>query len=244
MKYNAKKVKRETINTEQKATRTLFISGIKDVEENNEIMNYIKSNTSVKESYTIQNNNSLLFVLFYDIRESERMMEDLNNMGKNVIFTVSKYEIPREVDRCDWNKNQSTILLVSRGLDTPLGEPELKVLFSEFGDIKCIREYKPFQRFLEFYDSRCTKKAFDKLHDKSYKNGTILIRFVWDMTSKQRWDIINDTDLILKSLSIPLTTETDNSAVGHGRNKIYEKNVFLRALDDFIVDNLDEIENF
>lgn len=236
---NVKRLKRDD-RSDTKSTRTLLISGIKDKEENERIRSLVGSSGAVKEIYTIQESASILFAIMYDIRGAEGLFKILKSQGKNVIYTVSKYEIPREVDRCDETKNQGTLLLVSRDLDAPFTEEEVRKLFEEFGDIKCVREYKAFQRFIEFYDSRSAVSAFKKLHEKEYKKGTIIIRFVWDMTNKQRWAMIAETDSILKGLSLGDKKESEKDT--DGRRKIYEKNALLKALDDFIVRNLDKLE--
>lgn len=236
---NVKRLKRED-RTDTRSTRTLLVSGIRDKEENELIRNLIGRTGSVKEIYTIQDSHAILFAIMYDIREAEKLFKTLKSQGKNLVYTVSKYEIPREVDRCDDTKNQGTLLLVSRDLDVPFTEDEVHKLFEEFGDIKCIREYKSFQRFIEFYDSRSAVAAYKRLHEKEYGKGTIIIRFVWDMTNKQRWAMIGETDRILKSLALENKKSTEKGA--DMNRKIYEKNVILKSLDDFIVRNLDKLE--
>ena len=233
----AKRLKKDD-NADHKPTRTLLVSKIGSQEENSKIREEVLRHGDVREMYTIQDSFSVLFVMMYDIRASEKVFNVLKAQEKNVTYTISKYEIPREVDRCDESKNQGTLLLVSRDLEEPLSDQMVREMFQEFGDIKCIREYKTFQRFIEFYDSRSAIAAHKKLHEKAYGKGVIIIRFVWDISNKQRWSMIAETDSILKNLDIGDTSEHAVS----GNKKIYDKNFFLKVLDDFIVENLDRIE--
>lgn len=238
---NVKRLKKEA-SPELKPTRTLLVSGIKTQEENEQIRAFISKQGEVKEMYTIQDSVHVLFAIMYDIRDSEKALNGLRAQGKSVTYTVSKYEIPREVDRCDETKNQGTLLLVSRDLDAPFTEEEVRKMFEGFGTLKCIREYKTFQRFIEFYDSRSAVAAQKKLHETAYGKGTIIIRFVWDTTTKQRWAMINNTDAILKAADLDNRSMLRRDA--DASKKIYEKNEFLRALDDFIINNLDKIEKY
>lgn len=234
---SVKRLKKDD-TAETKPTRTLLVSKIKNEEENTQIRESVAKAGSVREIYTIRDSVSILFVIMHDTRECEKAFGMLKSQGKCVTYTVSKYEIPREIDRCDESKNQGTLLLVSRDLEAPFTDDEVYKLFEEFGDVKCVREYKTFQRFIEFYDSRCAVAAYKKLHEKPYGKGTTIIRFVWDMTSKQRWAMIANTDAILKSAEIE-----DKDIPGRASDKnIYDKNFFLKALDDFIVENLDKLE--
>ena len=230
-----KRFKKDEQSLDVKVTRTILISKIKDEEERNKIKEFINNSAQVKEFYTIQDSSHLLFAVFYDSRESEKVYKELIKMEKNVIFTVSKYEIPKEGDRCDETKNQGTILLVSRDLNTPFVESEIRELFAEFGDLKAVRDYKPYQKFIEFYDTRGCIASHKKLHEKEHNGGTILIRYIWDMSPQQRWNYIEATDSILKTMDF-------KNVQPPAPPKIYEKNIFLKALDDFIVENLDNIE--
>lgn len=65
---------------------------------------------------------------------------------------------------------------------------EIQTLFSQFGDVKCVRDFKTHvnQKFVEFYDSRACVSSYDQLLNTQFKNGTIDLRFVWDYPARLR----------------------------------------------------------
>ncbi|KCZ75073.1 hypothetical protein H311_03955 [Anncaliia algerae PRA109] len=228
------------------STRTLFIGKIASQEENTELRKYLQSTDDVFEIYSFNETlYNVLFVIFFDLRTSERVYEDLKEQGKFVLYTISKYEIPRNGDRCDENKNQGTLLVMGRDLNEPLQEEELLALFQTHGKIRSVRDFKPFQKYLEFYDTRDTVKAFKSIDTTKYKNGYLSLKFFWDIPINTRWEMIKEVDNALKEMPI-LKEESDIKKEENGEkaSKIYEKNVFLKAFDDFIVENLSHIEKW
>lgn len=222
-------------------TRTLLISGLNGKTHTENILENLKAYGQIKETYTIQSCPNICFVIFYDLRSSEKAFEDLKEKGMSVIYTVSKYEIPRDIDRCDELKNQGTVLVITRDLDKPLSSDDIKELFKDVGEIKQIREYKTFQKFVEFYDTRAAVNAVKKHNETACGKGILSIRFIWDVSVQQRWQMIAQTDEILKAQNIKNSSE-EKDTKKTSQTKIYKKSLFLKVLDDFIVENLDLFE--
>ncbi|KAM0687979.1 hypothetical protein COBT_000770 [Conglomerata obtusa] len=225
-------------------TRTVLVTNISSIDDNILIKEKLAEYGAIRESYTIQENKSILFAIFYDLRQAIKAKNEMNDMkiGESNIkthFTISKYEIPKEGDLCDETRNQGTLLVISRNLDVPLTNEELSELFEPFGDIKEIREYRTFQKFIEFWDTRNTVRVYNEFGERKYKSGVLMLRYLWDTTRKMRWDLIKITDNILEGnnqeiLKIPVKAVKDH--------RIKEKNIYARAMDDFIIENLDEIQ--
>lgn len=227
-------------------TRTLLITNIKTQEDMVLLKQRCADIGDVRETYSLPDNSLCLFVIFYDLRHAIKAKSELDKatIGSsivNVYFTASKYEIPKEGDLCDDERNQGTLLMVSRNLDAPLTNEEITELFSPFGDIKEIREYRTFQKFIEFWDTRNTVKAYTEFGEKKFKTGSLMLRYLWDTTKKMRWGLIRNTDMVLEGLK----GNTDIREIKEVKqNKKHEKNVFARAMDDFLVEKIDEIRNF
>ncbi|EJW02193.1 hypothetical protein EDEG_03369 [Edhazardia aedis USNM 41457] len=228
-------------------TRTLLITNISE-EDQPQLKEALAELGDIRETYTIAGRN-ILFVIFYDVRAAMQAKASMNNkqIGQSTIkinYTVSKYEIPKENDICDETKNQGTLLLVSRDLQTPLTEKEIVAILGSYGEIKEIREYKAFQKFVEFYDTRCAVKAYNDFGERAYKNGTLMLRYLWDMSKKKRWEFVKETDDILEGL----IESTPNNDSGEEVSKIRkiavvpkDKHYIVKAFDDFIADNIDTI---
>ncbi|TBU19512.1 hypothetical protein CWI38_0207p0040 [Hamiltosporidium tvaerminnensis] len=225
---------------EDKSTRTVLITNLENAEQ---IKPFYKD-LPVKEVYTIKENQNILFIIFYDLRNAELFFQRCSTLPFPAvpIYTVSKYEIPRESDKCDEGKNQSTILITNKDNNT-LSEEEVSKMCSIFGEIKAVREYRHNQKFVEFYDSRSALEAFKKINEKN-SNNNLNLRFVWDNSVKARWDYINNTDRVLKSFQ---ENKYKNEIVKRKKLSKEEeitkkKNFYIGLFDDFIIQNINEIE--
>lgn len=228
------------------STRTLFISKISSKEENTKIKEYLQSTGNVHEIYSL--NDSLyevIFVIFYDIMTSEEVYNQLTKEGKEVLYTISKYEIPRNGEKCDETKNQGTILIMGRDLTEILTEDEVAELTEPFGKVRWIRDFKPFQKFVEYDDTRNALKAFKEINDMKYKTGSLAVKLSWDIPVNTRWEMIKEIDSALKQITTLKEEPEQKKEIKEEKiSKIYEKSVFLKALDDFIVENISHIEKW
>lgn len=242
MTHSVKRIKKDE-NQEISSTRTLCIGNISSIEEQQSIKDYLNSLENVFEIYTLNDQiYSVLFVIFYNYKTCEEVFDHFTAQDKVVLYTVSKYEIPRTPDKCDESKNQGTILVMGRDLTEPLAEEDLITLFQTYGKIRCIRDYKPYQKYIEFEDTRHAINAFNSIDGTKYKSGSLLLKFSWDIPVNKRWEMIKEIDTVLKEVASK--KENIEMSPVEKTNKIYEKNIFLKVLDDFIVENLDSIEKW
>ncbi|KAF7682720.1 Protein MEI2-like 2 [Astathelohania contejeani] len=234
---------------EQKVTRTLLITGINPSTNPKLIRSEISKHGAIKETYTSQQNPSILFIIFYDIRESQKVFETFNNtqlLGSNIkmYYTTSRYEVPKEIDKCDETKNQGTIRLVYRtDKDEPISMTEVRHILKPFPHIKAIREKTSTSKFIEFYDTRSTDMAYTQLNNSPYKEGKLGIKYVWDLSNKQRLDIASNTEKILRSCVVEKKKEEIiENAKRRKESSGVKKNFYLKMLDDFIAEHVKEIE--
>lgn len=202
----------------EKKTKTLLIINIQDVSS---FIIQIKQSYDIKEIYNIPNNNSLLFVIFFNIKDSERCHKDLLQKGIKNYFTISKYELPKDQEKCDKGKNQSTLFISPKNL-LDFNEMSLK----QYGEVREVRNANPTTFCVEFFDSRSADKCFD-----DFSSQSIPVKYVWDMSTKTKWDIIKHTDSVISQI-LPLKKK---------KTCLVNKNMFIKEFDDFIAENIDEI---
>nr|CDI56506.1 conserved hypothetical protein [Melanopsichium pennsylvanicum 4] len=146
----------------------------------------------IKTFFDMVNKRGIAFITYYDLRAARDAMLAM----KGAIFGGRPinihYSLPREEDkaqRCDRDKNQGTLFTVLKAGNDDLSDNALHQVFSEFGDLKKIRDY-PGQRnsrFVEYFDSRACQLAHDRLNGQSYLGGQ------WDL--KFAWDVVTDEDM-------------------------------------------------
>lgn len=230
-----------------KLTKTIIVAGLRDEQHHMEVRRRIEERFEVREAYTIQNNHKVLCVIFYDERRAKEAIGYLREKeGLVSHHIISKYEIPRDGERCDETKNQSTLLLVFKNVTSGIDDKELMERMSSFGEVKEIRPVKSFQKCVEFYDSRSAVAAFHGTNEWSYREGTVQARWVWDLSIKTRWEMIKLTDSILKECKLeikPGKREGEDLREEAKRKKTSEtsKNMFLQRFDAFIASNIDLI---
>lgn len=99
------------------------------------------------------------------------------------------YSLPRDEDdpkrKCDREKNQGTIRVVLKDNPAPIREQDLERMFGGFGDIKGMYfsgGNPSIERLVEFFDSRATCQAFDRMQGAPYPSGgRVELFFDWDV---------------------------------------------------------------
>lgn len=231
---------------EEHLTKTVIVHGLNDEEHQNEVRRKIEEWFDVRESYTIQNSHKILCVMFYDERKAAEAVRYLREAGVSSHHTISKYEIPRDAERCDESKNQSTLLYTFKNSTQPVDEDEFLEKVSEYGEVKDVRHVKSVQKCVEFYDARSAAAAFHGMNDTDYGDGIVQTRWVWDLSIKTRWEMIRVTDNTLKECKIdvrPAKREGDEPREEGKRRRVegLARSMFVRKFDAFIAKNIDLI---
>ncbi|RUS31711.1 hypothetical protein BC938DRAFT_477245 [Jimgerdemannia flammicorona] len=160
----------------------------------------------IKNLFDLVDKRGMVFLTYYDIRAAEKAKQemqgsDLAGRKIDVHFSLPKEE--EENQKCDRDKNQGTLFITLRDGKDPLDNDELMKYFSQFGDVKIIREYKGLanalnpnpnaasQRFVEFYDSRACVDAYDATMGLEWHGGTFDVKFAWDQSLKDRHEAFN-----------------------------------------------------
>lgn len=228
------------------ATRTILITGFKNTKEYEE---YVKTKLNmelVAEYYTIPPTN-FLFVVFYDLREAIKCYKEFcgGQSHLKASYTISKYEISKKVDDCSEKNLQSSINFYFKNVEILIDDIFITNLLKKYGKIRELRNCKPNQRTVVFYDIRSAKNAFLALNNSEFDKGVIKCRWVWDLSMGQRSEYLCITDELLQGVNI-LTKKGEVNENKNKRNKLNKihkkKDVITDTFDKLIINNLNIIE--
>lgn len=215
-------------------TRTLVVAGDKATLDN--LYNELKGKSDVREVYRHPINPNALCIIIYDIRVAETMYKELQNNKFNVFYTFSKYEIPLEIDKCDESKNQGSVYITFKN-GRSIDEREFMNYLNEIGEIKEVKVSSGLIKCVEFYDTRCATRTREALNNKTYNGSSVSVRNVWDFNSKTRNEVYQKVEDELRKVVIHETKEIKRKE----KVKKDDKTPFLYLLDEFIMDNIDDI---
>ncbi|KAF9763369.1 Protein MEI2-like 2 [Nosema granulosis] len=215
-----------------KPTRTLVIVG--DSKTLEKIASDLKNKPDVREIYKHQRFTNALVAIFYDIRKAEAVYKDIKSTNTVVYYSISKYEVPQEIDKCDESRNQGTVYITLKN-NRNVNEKEFMKHISSFGEIKEIKLTSGLIKCVEFFDTRSASKIREALNNKSYGNCSVSVRNVWDLNSKTRTELLNRVEQEIQKIEVPDVKKRKIT------NKKTENIPFGDLFDEFIVENLDKI---
>lgn len=194
---------------------------------------------SVAETYPSEDFTAV-FAIFFDLREAIKVVEKYRDDPKvTASHTISKYELPKRGDNCKDKNKQSSINILLKNVNG-VGDNDIEEMAAEYGEIRDIRNPKPLQRTIEYYDRRDAAKAYDALSNKFYMGGIVRCRWVWDLAFVVRNEYLDRT----KEIPLDGYKDDDSEATSkrYKTNDFKQENIFLRIFDECIVENLTEIE--
>jgi hypothetical protein len=227
-------------------SRTVIINGFSNSIELEKYKNAIFNPETMLEQYSVSQSN-LLFILFYDLRESIKFLNNFkkssSNFSLNISFTISKYELPRKNEDCSEKNKQSTVMFEFIGIDMNIADEFVINLLKPYGDIKELKGTSPLLKVIEFYSIKDATKAFNTLNNSPFGAGEIQCRWDWDLLACSRRDYLKITDEFIKSKPTVIVNYSIPEPVK--RFKIDQdgnKNMFIDQFDKFIIENIAEIE--
>lgn len=186
-------------------TRTILVTGFKDINEMKEYTQLVEDLDEVYETYNIPGRLNV-FVTFYDFRKSLKHFQTFRQQKMmphlNFFHTVSRKEIQKGNEEVQCQANQSSMIIYFHDVSTEISDNEIMRLLTQYGEIRDIRLSRPHQKIVEFFDFRDAKRAFQALNNQSYRDGHIVIYYVWDTMMNYKNEIIRRTDAILKALPV------------------------------------------
>ncbi|KAL1924443.1 uncharacterized protein VTP21DRAFT_4097 [Calcarisporiella thermophila] len=179
----------------ERPCRTLFVRNLHLWQDEEEVVNLFSRYGELKDKFNHIKKRGMMFLVYYDLRHAEKAKEELQSYELNGRKLDVHFSLPKQNElesvRCGRDKNQGTLFLTLQDSKEPLDNDELHEFFSQFGDVKVVREYKdsPYQRFIEFYDSRGCNAAYDAVLGREWHGGKLDAKITWDISAKDRAEL-------------------------------------------------------
>ncbi|ORD97173.1 OML2 [Hepatospora eriocheir] len=222
-------------------TRTLLITGL---DNENQVEKFIsmQSQDSILETYRVPK-TCLLFITFFDIRNSIDLLKNLNLLkdqfpNLNIFYTISKNELPSNEDECKEKNNQASVIVQYKNFN--LSSDKIYDLASTCGEIRECRMDKVGQKIYEYFNIKAAKIALNELNLADFEGGNVKTKPVWDIMPNQKATILNRTDQIIKEELDKKQINLNESIKRIKTSK--SKNIFIDQFDEFIINNLSQIE--
>ncbi|GAA5881653.1 hypothetical protein JCM16303_005528 [Sporobolomyces ruberrimus] len=178
---------------EERPGRIIFVRNLKFGVTPEEVREKFAEIGDIKTFFDLVEKRAMAFITYYDARAAMMAKDRLHNALLQGRPMDVHFSLPRDADMaqdCDRDKGQGTLSLVilpfpgariNQALPAPT-ESEVYARFSPFGDLKQVfPSYKrPDMTYIEFFDSRGTCLAYDKVHGSRMAGGIADLRFVWD----------------------------------------------------------------
>ncbi|GAA6046793.1 hypothetical protein JCM3770_005646 [Rhodotorula araucariae] len=179
---------RQRVNRERPC-RTLFVRNLKFGLVPEDVRRPFAEIGDIKTFFDLVEKRAMAFITYYDSRAAMMAKDRMHNfplMGRPMDV---HYSLPRDADlaqTCDREKGQGTLSIVVRngppGVAGAPSDQEIHQRFAPFGDIKLVfpDARRPELKYIEFFDSRATAKAYDSLNGTPMAGGTLELHFEWD----------------------------------------------------------------
>lgn len=218
-------------------TRTLMIGGFSDRDELESFRDTVFDPERMADSYAPQAN--ILFLVFYDPRESAKFFSSFRNSHLKASYTISKYELPRKGEGALEKNMQGSINFVFKDLEVPVEDSFITSFLKQYGEVREVRNSKPSQKTVEFYDIRDARRAFAALNGSPFGAGEIRCMWVWDLPLGERSEHLKLADDFVRRHSGVAKDPNPPKRMRVGNTK---KNPFVSLFDRFIGENILEIE--
>lgn len=170
----------------EKPCRTLFVRNVYYNCTVRELEEVFSRYGTVREVYGMINKRGIAFVSFYDLRHAITAKKQLNQWILNGRRLDVHFSLPRETlepsTKCDQNSNQGTLFIMFDGEITIC---EIRNIFKKYGEIREIIQNSKYIIFLEFFDSRCCRRAVEVMNNFKFGGTLIQCEYAWDKSTKQ-----------------------------------------------------------
>ncbi|KIP11735.1 hypothetical protein PHLGIDRAFT_438814 [Phlebiopsis gigantea 11061_1 CR5-6] len=173
----------------ERPCRTLFIRNIKYETNSEDVRHLFEEHGEIRTFFDLIANRGMVFVTYYDLRAAERARERLQGSEISGRPIDVHYSLPRDDQRgADKDKSQQlqgTLLVTLRSSMSgqPIDDNEVRRKFQQLGDVKEVRPVgeREDQRYVEYYDTRASEEAHDRLRHQGLQDGVMDIVFADDL---------------------------------------------------------------
>lgn len=234
-----------SISNSLEPTRTILITGFTSIEQLDKYKESIFNPDTMMESYTVPQ-SKILFLMFFDLKESVKFYNTFKkqsfNGGLSISYTISKYELPKKNEECTEKNKQSTIIFEFAGMEIKIEDNFIVNFLKQYGEVKDLKGTSPFLKIIEFYSIKDAIKAFKTLNGSPFATGEIQCKWDWDLPSSTRVAYIKLTDEFIKR-SIKTEEITVSDQIKKYKQSESTKNMFVELFDNFIAENIKDIES-
>ncbi|KAI0830801.1 hypothetical protein BC628DRAFT_1486999 [Trametes gibbosa] len=179
----------------ERPCRTLFIRNIKYETNSDDVRRLFEEHGEIKTFFDLIANRGMVFVTYFDLRAAERARDRLQGSEISGRPIDVHYSLPRDdngkgADRQREQELQGTLLVTLRNSPTnqPIDDGEVRRKFQQFGDVKSVRPVadRPDQHYVEFYDTRASEEAHDRLRHQGLQDGVMEIVYAVSGTDDPR----------------------------------------------------------
>lgn len=224
-------------------TRTVLITGFANMESLEKYRDTVFNPETMIENYTAPQ-SKILFLMFYDLRDSVKFFNFFKKQNQSsnlhISFTISKFELPKKNEECSEKNKQSTIIFEFVNMDVKIEDNFIVNFLKQYGEVKELKGTSSFLKVIEFYSIKDAMKAFKALNGSPFATGEIQCKWDWDLTSSTRVSYIKLTDEFIKKSS--QVEESVPEQIKKYKVSGSSKNMFLELFDNFIGENILEIE--
>ncbi|TCD65469.1 hypothetical protein EIP91_002587 [Steccherinum ochraceum] len=180
----------------ERPCRTLFIRNIKASVDSkiaayetnsDDVRRLFEEHGEIRTFFDLISGRGMVFVTYFDLRAAERARERLQGSQITGRPIDVHYSLPRDDHKGDKEKAQQlqgTLLVTLRDSATgqDIDDNEVRRKFQQFGDVKSVRpaNERPDQRYVEFFDTRASDEAHDRLRHQGLQDGVMEIAFAGD----------------------------------------------------------------
>ncbi|KAH9837320.1 uncharacterized protein C8Q71DRAFT_595977 [Rhodofomes roseus] len=177
----------------ERPCRTLFIRNIKYETSSDFVRGLFEEHGEIKTFFDLIANRGMVFVTYYDLRAAERARERLQGSEISGRPIDVHYSLPRDDGgrgaEKDKQQLQGTLIVTLKNSASgqPIDDNEVRRKFQQFGDVKSVRPAPGIDcRFVEFYDTRASDEAHDRLRHQGLQDGVMEIVFAAAPEDDQR----------------------------------------------------------
>eukprot|EP00004_Rigifila_ramosa_P024663 TRINITY_DN721_c0_g1_i1.p1 TRINITY_DN721_c0_g1~~TRINITY_DN721_c0_g1_i1.p1 ORF type:complete len:752 (+),score=107.44 TRINITY_DN721_c0_g1_i1:330-2258(+) len=144
-------------------SRTLFVRNINSNVDDEELRLLFEQFGEIRTMYTACKHRGFVMISYFDIRNAKTAMRMLQGKQIRRRKIDIHYSIPKD-HPSERDQNQGTLVVFN--LDPSISNHQLRLIFSDFGEVKEVRETpnKKHHKFIEFYDIRHADHAMRSLN--------------------------------------------------------------------------------
>lgn len=158
-------------------SRAIMLTNVNPGTTDEQIMKVFDQKNCLKLINRENIDQGVIILDYFDLREASRVKQSEDGITLNGNIIRCQYAPPKSSQNSGKPQNNGTIVIFN--LKSDVTDDHLRKVFGEYGEIREIRStpLKSTQRFIEFWDTRASQKAYDSMNGKYVKGNRASIEF-------------------------------------------------------------------